>query len=320
MHPRLDPSDQLLALAALQAGVVTSEQTLGHGLTKTAIARLTGEGRWRRVAKGLYLVSDQPPDWEALAWSGVLLGGESARLGGAAAGHLHGLNDPPDEIEVLLPWTTIRKARSPWLFVRERTSVRSPRSVGSPPRLSVEETVIDLSQRSTEGQVVHLVTKAVQNRRTTAARLERCASGRTRLRHRRLLKALLLDVADGAETPLEVHYARDVERAHDLPAGKRQKKSRRGRYYRDVTYEDFGLIVELDGRLGHEGEGHFRDMHRDNEAVLLGEVTLRYGWFDVVDRPCQAAFQVGTVLSALGWSGLPGRCPSCEHATDQDIV
>jgi hypothetical protein len=72
-----------------------------------------------------------------------------------------------------------------------------------------------------------------------------------------------------------------------------------------------GLLVELDGRLGHDGAGQFRDMNRDNRFVLGGLTTLRYGWFDVVDHPCLVGAQVGHVLLARGWLGLPVRCERC---------
>ena len=276
------------------------------------VDRLVGEKRWTRIAKGLYLTSDRKPDWNALAWGGVLLGGGAARLGGAAAGHLHGLNEAPDVIEVLVPRTADLAKRGPWHFVRERPGVRSGRSIGSPPRLCVEDTVVDLCQRASEGHVIDLVTKAVQTRRTTAKRLLACISQRTRVRHRLLLEQILADVADGAHSPLELKYVRDVERAHDLPKGNRQLSGRRGKDYRDVTYEGFALVVELDGRVGHEGLGRFRDMRRDNAALLTGLATLRYGWCDVIDRPCRVADEVATILASRGWTGSPSLCDRCQ--------
>lgn len=316
VHARIDPSAELLSLAAWQAGVVTAEQAAAFDITRGPVTRLIRDGRWRRVTKGLYYASERTPDWNALAWSGILLGGPEARLGGEAAGHLFGLNKPPRLIEVMVPWTSVLKERESWRFVRERPGVRSARSVGCPPRLSVEDTVIDLAERATDEQVIALVTGAVQNRLTTAGRLRRTVAARSRLRHRHLFGDLLTDVAAGVHSPLELNYARDVERAHGLPRGKRQLRSRRGSYYRDVTYEEFQLIVELDGRLGHDGLGRFRDMRRDNLAILMGQLTLRYGWFDVVDRPCQVAWEVAAVLAARGWTAVPSRCHRCRHAVD----
>ncbi|MFI5730982.1 hypothetical protein ACIA49_12735 [Kribbella sp. NPDC051587] len=41
---------------------------------------------------------------------------------------------------------------------------------------------------------------------------------------------------------------------------------------------------------------HLRDVDRDNRATLRAESTLRYGWFDIMSRPCEAAVQVLSVL------------------------
>ncbi|HZA72058.1 MAG TPA: hypothetical protein VE476_04030, partial [Propionibacteriaceae bacterium] len=58
------------------------------------------------------------------------------------------------------------------------------------------------------------------------------------------------------------------------PVGYRQDPSPDLPYARDVKYDRYGLIVELDGRLGHEAEGRFRDMNPDNRHALRDELTL----------------------------------------------
>ena len=126
---------------------------------------------------------------------------------------------------------------------------------------------------------------------------------------------MLSDVAKGVESPLELRYLRDVERAHGLPEGQRQRYRGGLRHRTDVSYDEFAVLVELDGRLGHEGAGRFRDMRRDNDFALRALLTLRYGWPDVVDRPCEVAFQVATVLADRGWTGLFGRCHRCERVS-----
>jgi hypothetical protein len=70
-------------------------------------------------------------------------------------------------------------------------------------------------------------------------------------------------------------------------------------------------LVELDGRLGHEGMDRFRDMERDNRFALVDWTTLRYGWYDVVERPCEVATQVAQLLMSRGWPGTPTCCPRC---------
>jgi hypothetical protein len=87
----------------------------------------------------------------------------------------------------------------------------------------------------------------------------------------------------------------------------------------DVGYDAYRLLVELDGRAGHEGMGRFRDMNRDNQFALIEWITLRYGWYDVVHRPCVVAFQVAAALAVRGWNGLPTRCFRCLNAPDLDL-
>jgi len=133
------------------------------------------------------------------------------------------------------------------------------------------------------------------------------------VRWRRLITEIVVD-GEGIESALEWRYRRDVERPHALPHPLRQDvlggpaTSAR----RDVYYEEQHVVVELDGRLGHAGLGAFRDASRDNAAAVRGDVTLRYGWIDVVTSPCQVAWQVAAVLVSRGWAGIARACgPKC---------
>jgi hypothetical protein len=310
MKRLIDPSPQLLDLAAAQGGMLTAGQAAELGLGRHSVARLVRKGPWRRLGPSLIFVHDTEPPWPALAWGGVLLGGPGSRVGGLAAAHLHGFCDePPDRIVIMVPNGRQLAARPPWTFCRERPGIRSARSPGDPPRLTVEDVVLDLcvDRKST----VHWVTAAVQHGRTTPRRLRDALACRGRIAHRRLLSELLADVREGAQSPLEVHYLRDVERAHALPRGRRQLRRSRAGAHHDLGYREFGLIVELDGRLGHVGEARFRDLRRDNAALVDGYSTLRYGWGDVTEDPCLVARQVAEVLIRHGWPGLPSTCDRC---------
>ena len=81
---------------------------------------------------------------------------------------------------------------------------------------------------------------------------------------------------------------------------------------RDIDYGEFLLVVELDGRRGHEGTGQHRDMSRDNDTTEGGKPTLRYGHAPVFQDPCGVARQVSVVLQRNGWTGDPTPCgPKC---------
>ncbi|SDD68727.1 type IV toxin-antitoxin system AbiEi family antitoxin domain-containing protein [Auraticoccus monumenti] len=311
MHRRVEPSPPLLQLAALQDGVLSLEQALGHGLGRNSVQRLVGEGRWHRLAPGVLMTTAPPAGFATLCWAGVLLSGDGARIGGAAAAHLHGLLDqPPEQVDV---WSQqqVRIARTVWRFRRDQPGTHGRRATAAPPRLSIEDTVIDHANGLSRDDVPAVVLAAVQTRRTTPERLRREVQRRPRLRHRRLLLDLLSEAAEGVHSPLERVYLHEVERAHGLPRGRRQLRGAGGRH-RDVGYPEHGLVVELDGRF-HEGAGRWRDMERDNVATLSGERTLRYGWFDLTTRPCAAARQVGHMLQLGGWTGLVTPCRRCRR-------
>jgi very-short-patch-repair endonuclease len=160
--------------------------------------------------------------------------------------------------------------------------------------------------------VVGLVTAAISARLTSAVSLAGVLGGRSRARWRKLLRDLL-DDGEGIESPLEWRYVRDVERPHGLPTAERQQVVKVGgrRQRRDAVYRAQRVVIELDGRLGHQSAGAFRDMRRDNAAAARGEVTLRYGWMDVVGRPCEVARQIADILRRRGWLGTLLRCPNC---------
>ena len=86
-----------------------------------------------------------------------------------------------------------------------------------------------------------------------------------------------------------------------------------------MRYDEFAVIVELDGRLGHEGEGRFRDMNRDNQHALLDELTLRYGYFDVSSRACAVAYQVYRAIVRRGFTEPFLRCGNCASVPEAHL-
>jgi very-short-patch-repair endonuclease len=106
-----------------------------------------------------------------------------------------------------------------------------------------------------------------------------------------------------------------VEQAHGLPPAARQVRFARtdgSRGYRDRYYEEYGLIIELDGKQYHPDERKGRDQDRDNDATATVGATLRYGWIDVTRKRCASAAQVHAALSKRGYTGPLKPCsPTC---------
>lgn len=306
MHPKQQPDESVRRLLKAQAGVISMEQAAGLGLGYGSIERLSRDEFWTPIAPRLYLRG--PMSLQAMAWGGVLRGGEGSCVGGLSAAALHGLKSHPcDQMLIWTPPGRHIRHTEPWRFRRGERD-----AVGDPPRTRVEDTIIDCARELTDDAIVALLSDAFFDHKTTQDRMLAALSRRERCAKRRLLKELSGDVGSGAHSPLEVRYLRDVERAHGLPKATRQGGPDEA--CTDNWYKDYGLIVELDGRANHEGSSRARDMARDNLHQLRQVVTLRYGWASVVGSPCLVASEVARALIDRGWSGTPHSCPSCRKA------
>lgn len=312
MHSRQAVLQTVLPLARAQGGVVSRPQMLGLGLSRKLISRLVADGSWGRLEPGIYLVPDVEPSWVGLVWAGVLIGGPDARACGLTAASLAGLtDDQPRPIQIITPNGMFRVDR-PWVqFRQEANRVRKASSRADPPRTRIEDTVLDLCAAGSRSGCVDWVTRAVQRRLTSPEALQAAVNRRARVPHRRFMTGLLTDVATGVHSTLEYRYLHDVERAHDLPTARRQRPRPGAGEFIDAVYEDFGVVVELDGRIGHVAEGQFRDRRRDNRHTRTARPSLRYGWSEVSGEPCGVATEVAEVLIGRGWGGYPSTCGRC---------
>jgi hypothetical protein len=308
-------------LADEQAGVVSRSQLLALGLTGSAVAARLASGRWTRLLPGVYATFTGPVPPNARVWAAVLYAGPPAAVGGAAALWLWGVVPGAPEVVTICVPATRRVRDQPG--VRVVTLARwwtATHPAGLPPRLRVEEALLDVTAAADDpARVVDLLLRATQSRHTTADRLRSALAQRPRHRWRALVGEVLGDVLDGVRSPLELRWARDVDRRHRLPSPERNVEDvgpDGRRRYRDLRYRRWGLVVELDGREAHPDDARFRDRARDNLVVEAGEVPLRYGWREVAGAPCEVAAQVVRVLHRRGWTGTPRACgPRCALAT-----
>ncbi|HEX6444327.1 MAG TPA: hypothetical protein VF053_04495 [Streptosporangiales bacterium] len=299
-------------LSTEQCGLVTRRQVLDLGHSDDYIDAQVRARRWRRVHPGVVATFTGVLDRGAALWAAVLYAGEGATLSHRTAAELHRLVDDVDEIlHVTVP--VARRVRSR-RGIRIHYAHRLPRTridTRVPAIVNVDDTVLDLvdTARSPK-EAIDWVTRACQRRRSSPERLRAALALRKKIRWRAMVEAALTDVAAGAETPLELAYLRKVERAHGLPKGRRQRHRKSGgrSQWIDVEYTEFGLRVELDGRIGHVEDGMFRDRVRDNASVVDGFMALRFGWTDVYHDSCATAAQTAGVLTAMGWTGQVRRC------------
>ena len=304
-------------LARHQYGVVSRSQALRSGLTADVIKFRVRSDRWRQIRPGVYTTFTGVAGRKAQLWAALLSAGPGAILSHETAAELHRLIDKAsDAIHVTVPWQRRITAASGISLHRSTRTGETVLGHSNPPRTKIEETVLDLMQTAaTFDDVCRWVTSAFARDLTDEAGLRQAMSARTKLRWRADLDELIAAAASGDHSVLEYRYDRDVERAHGLPEARSQVPfigpgGRRGR--RDRVYEDYGVIVELDGRVAHPVEDQWKDKARDNAAAVAGLQTLRYSWTQVRREPCQIAVEVATVLRKQGWRGRPRACsPVC---------
>jgi hypothetical protein len=279
-------------------------------------------GRWRLMHRGVYVTFTGVPGRGARLWAAVLSAGPGAMLSHQTAAELHGLADKAtNPIHVTVPHERHVLAVEGVSLHRSGRAVEAMEQRSHPPRTRVEETVLDLTQTAkTFDDVCGWVTRAIARELTDETRLNAAVRARLRLRWRADLQELIVAAAGGDHSVLEFRYHRDVERAHGLPESVRQVPftgpgGRRGR--RDRVYDQYGVVVELDGRLAHPAENHWQDKARDNAAAADGKQSLRYGWSQVKWQPCETAAEVARVLRRHGWDGNPRPCsPGCPVQRD----
>jgi hypothetical protein len=302
--------------ASLQDGVLTRAQALAVGYTPSVITTHVRRGRWQRLHPGVYATFSGTPPRAARLWAAVLRAGPGAVLSHLTAARLWDLPGAAStRIHVAVPsGSPVTRISGVVLHYSGRVDqARHPAM--APPRTTIEETALDLASAAATAQdAVSWVLRAAASRQTTPGLLTAALARRRRMRWRAEIAAAL-DLP-GVHSALELRYAQ-VERAHGLPPGTRQRPSRHGgrTQYADVSYDDYATITELDGRAAHPDGSRWLDAQRDNANIADGQVTLRYSWLDVTEHGCEVAAQVALTLRRRGWLGSPRRCgPACRLA------
>lgn len=301
-----------------QDGLVSRSQARTRGLSDNDLRRMVRRRDLTAVHPGVYVNHTGPLTWHQRAWAAVLsawpaaLSHASALRAADGPGRRH--RDDADPVHVSIgPHRTLIQPEGVVLHRITGLSAKVQWNV-SPPRLRVEEAVLDVAAEAcSELDAIAALAGVVSSRQTTAQRLLTALDRRKRIARREFLCDVLDDVANGTCSVLEHGYLMRVERAHGLPVGVRQAVDvRRGALYRDVLYAEFDQIVELDGRVFHTGaRNRHRDLDRDLDAAIDGFASVRLGWGQVFDSPCATASKLGSVLQRQGWRGQVTRCAAC---------
>ena len=303
-------------LARSQDGVISRKQALGSGMSADAIDGLLRTGRWQTLRRGVYLVFTGNPSRNASLWAALRQAGSDAVLSHETAAELCKLTDGRSSSIHITIGDRRRISRPPGVVIHHSNRlIYAVHPSLQPPRTRIEETVLDLVDAATTFDAAFgFASAACQRRLTTSGRLADAMTRRTRIRLRNELGEGLGAIGTGAHSVLEYRYIHQVERPHGLPTANRQAKLVEGasNRYLDNLYDGYDLCVELDGQQAHPDDQRWQDLRRINAITEHGLTILRYGWTDIVLKPCQTAAQIGVVLSNHGWAGQMRSCrPQC---------
>lgn len=296
-------------LAAAQCGVLTRAQLLEAGWSRDDIDTARRFAGWTGLGGGVFAVHRGPLPPPARAWAAVLRCGPEAALAGSSALSAWGVTvaaEPRWHVAV----SHDRHPRVPDAICLHRVDDHDARvhPTAQPPRHRVEPALLDaVAEARTPMQVVGLAIPVIAARLTTPDRLDAELARRSRLRNRSLLAGVLADARTGVASCLEAEYLRLVQRPHRLPRPELNAPDGLGtrRVYRDVSYGR--VVVELDGVAHHGLDMAVSDRRRDNDLVVQGRRTLRFGWAEVLSDPCGVAATIALALGGYEFARPCGR-------------
>ena len=281
----LDRHRRVLAAAEDWDFVISHRILRSLGVSRQQAARQVLAGRWTRCGTQTFAVHTGPLGFRARCWRGVWETGERiAAVDGVSSLQLAGLKGW-DEEDVFVS-VVHRHDRTHRDGVRVRKLARRvPNEVissGVPRTRPAVAAIRSAHWAVSDRAAATLLAMAVQQRLVTPEQLlqaQQVVKGRTR---RAFIKQIVSDIAAGAHSLNELDFAAAC-RVRGLPEPTRQavREGPRGRVYLDVLFEEYGLVVEIDGAGHLWGLNGVADALRANQVVIDGDRVLRInvlGW------------------------------------------
>jgi very-short-patch-repair endonuclease len=273
------PSTPTISELALQQGHVLSRvQLYDAGVTRGQIRNHVRAGRWRLIGDQSVCLHNGEVSPTGHQWAAVFQGGPRAFLDGASAliaGGLQRFEEPT--VRVSVPrGARIRRTKLYDIRQTRRWSQKDVVVSGIRRTRPAVAAVRAALWAKTDRQAAYLLTLTVQQGLAGAEDIGRELLRIKRDRRRALLHQVVNDLVGGARSMGELDFAGECRR-RGLPSPARQvvRRDGKGRYYLDLYWPEFRLVVEVDGVHHAWVENVVRDALRQNSLVLDGDRVLR---------------------------------------------
>jgi hypothetical protein len=295
-------------MSRLQEGVIARRQLAELGVTQAAIRNHLRVGRWSKRTDRVLTTTTGHLTWQQRLWVAVLHAGPKAYLGGLTACEQNGLQgwSRPEVTVVVddeLSFDPVAGVR----FFRSRRPLAKWRASGALPALTVEASVLlfagyEASRRTALGAI----SAVVQQRLSDPARLQEQLATMRPLRGAADFRALLADLAGGAQSLAEVDLSRACAQFGVLPPQRqlRRRDSRGAWRFTDAEWflrNGSVVVLEVDGAFHMEVQAYTADMRRQRRLARRNCVVVRCSAYEIRHEPDE----VMRDLIALGVPRVP---------------
>ena len=295
-------------IARGQAGAISRRQLYAAGLTRAEVRANLRARRWQAVGRHVVVVHTGPLLQNTQLWAAQLSGGPRAKLDGASALVAAGLVGFDVDVHRVSVPRGARTFHDALVDVRQTRRWRSDAvSPGAaPPRTRAEGAAVRgaLWARSPR-QGALLLTMAVQQGIVPADRIATELLRVKKAPRLRMICDVVGDLLGGVRSLAELDFAGQCRR-RGLPEPTRQvvRRGLNGRYYLDVYWEEWRLVVEIDGIQHSWAPEVVHDALRHNDVTLQSSTVLHLPVLGL--RVAADAFfdQIEQALVAAGWSRL----------------
>lgn len=266
------------ASASTQGGVVSRSQLRGLGITRDEVVAQVRAARWMPLHSQTLVTHTGPVELAGLHWAAVFEAGDRGFLDGASSLVAGGLQHYTDNvIRVSVPrGVRVRRAEGVSIRQTRRWEAADRVAFGIPRSRNHVAAVRAAIWARTDKQATLLLTLVVQQGMTTPSRLTEQLLRIRRDTRRQLMTTVITDLLHGVRSLGEHEFAQ-LCRARGIPEPSRQvvRRGKDGRYYLDVIWDAWGVVVEIDGIQHSWANNVVADALRQNTVTLTHALVLR---------------------------------------------